>query len=360
MESTIMEVTPEMAREWLTVNMDNNRRISGKAVEKYAADMKAGRWELNGEAICFNESGKLVNGQHRLRAVIKADVPVKMYVTVGIPNSSTIYDVQKRRTVDNFLQMDGINANSRHIGTANALLDKVLSRVSVGETKRFVGDEFANLDRAVALSAKRFNNMRILQRAPIAAAAWVFIKNGYDPNMIDRFFTIATSGFYNNENETAAIMFRNYILNESAMMRGSYRQYRNMEFTVCCRAFMDFVAMKPRKKPYNAKDLENYDILTGSPAEAFLKRYGEAETVPVQEDEQPVTTLNYRDQQAGEILRIARKGAGMTLRDMSEAIGYDPSIINAWEVGKYHMADLQRKAICDYFHRDIFAEAARA
>lgn len=76
--------------------------------------------------------------------------------------------------------------------------------------------------------------------------------------------------------------------------------------------------------------------------------------------EQPVTTLNWRDQEAGEILRSARKGAGMTLRDMSEAIGYDPSIINAWEVGKYHMADLQKKAICDYFHRDIFAEAARA
>lgn len=76
--------------------------------------------------------------------------------------------------------------------------------------------------------------------------------------------------------------------------------------------------------------------------------------------EQPVTTLNYRDQEAGEILRSARKEAGMTLRDMSEAIGYDVSIINAWEVGKYHMADLQRKAICDYFHRDIFAEAARA
>lgn len=76
--------------------------------------------------------------------------------------------------------------------------------------------------------------------------------------------------------------------------------------------------------------------------------------------EQPVTTLNYRDQEAGDILRSARKEAGMSLRDMSEAIGYDPSIINAWEVSKYHMADIQRKAICDYFHRDIFAEAARA
>jgi hypothetical protein len=73
--------------------------------------------------------------------------------------------------------------------------------------------------------------------------------------------------------------------------------------------------------------------------------------------QQLATTLNYRDQEAGEILRSARKGAGMTLRDMSEAIGYDVSIINAWEVGKCHIADLQRKAICDYFHRDIFAEA---
>lgn len=71
----------------------------------------------------------------------------------------------------------------------------------------------------------------------------------------------------------------------------------------------------------------------------------------------PVSTLCYQDQQAGEILRSARKGAGMTLRDLSEAIGYDASIINSWEIGRYHMAELQRKAINDYFHRDIFAEA---
>ena len=72
------------------------------------------------------------------------------------------------------------------------------------------------------------------------------------------------------------------------------------------------------------------------------------------------TTLNYRDQRVGEQLRNARKGANMTLSDLSQAIGYDTAIINKWETGVYHMAETQRQTVCDYFHRDIFAETATA
>ena len=68
------------------------------------------------------------------------------------------------------------------------------------------------------------------------------------------------------------------------------------------------------------------------------------------------TTLNYRDQRVGEQLRNARKSANLTLSDLSRAIGYDTSIINKWETGTYHMAETQRKTVCDYFHRDIFAD----
>ena len=80
-----LEVTPEMAREWLENNIENNRRIRPSIVWKYALDMKNGNWGLNTDAIAFNADGRLINGQHRLSAVVRANIPVTMLVMFDSP-----------------------------------------------------------------------------------------------------------------------------------------------------------------------------------------------------------------------------------------------------------------------------------
>ena len=60
---------------------------------QYAADMKAGRWQLNGEAIKFDKNGHLLNGQHRLHAVVRADTTIQMLVISGLdPETRTTMD----------------------------------------------------------------------------------------------------------------------------------------------------------------------------------------------------------------------------------------------------------------------------
>jgi hypothetical protein len=75
-------ITPEQARIYLdyATDMSHFRRPSKEIVEKYAADIKAGKWGTNGDAIHFMENGMLINGLRRLLAVIKAGVPVEMIV----------------------------------------------------------------------------------------------------------------------------------------------------------------------------------------------------------------------------------------------------------------------------------------
>ena len=75
MKCEIMKVSPEMATKWLEKNIVN-RRIRDYKVNAYARDMKNGDWRLNGEAIVFNKSGQLVDGQHRLNAIAKSGVTV--------------------------------------------------------------------------------------------------------------------------------------------------------------------------------------------------------------------------------------------------------------------------------------------
>lgn len=81
-------VTPRMAKAWLAKNIETNRAPKKGRIPMYARDMKLGRWELTGEAIKFNESGQLIDGQNRLRAVILADVPVDFAVMRGVPDSA--------------------------------------------------------------------------------------------------------------------------------------------------------------------------------------------------------------------------------------------------------------------------------
>lgn len=77
-------VTPDLARRWLGQNTSSNRNVSRRTVEAYAGDMKAGRWKLTHQGLAFNVTGELVDGQHRLHAVVMSDVSVTMMVTTGL------------------------------------------------------------------------------------------------------------------------------------------------------------------------------------------------------------------------------------------------------------------------------------
>lgn len=110
----VIRVTPRKAKEWLdgddkTRSKDkrNNRSLSSHMVDRYAGDMKAGRWQLNGESVVFNGSA-LLDGQHRLHAVVKADVPVDMVIVRGIDHSAfKTIDSGAARTMGHVLQIHG-------------------------------------------------------------------------------------------------------------------------------------------------------------------------------------------------------------------------------------------------------------
>lgn len=104
MQMQVEKITPELAAKYLKHNTDNYRKISKSKVQSYAAEMKAGKWQLNGEGITFDETGKLKNGQHRLAAIILANVPIDMTVIRGVADNVTIYDTGMTRTTAQMAQ----------------------------------------------------------------------------------------------------------------------------------------------------------------------------------------------------------------------------------------------------------------
>jgi len=100
-------VTPERAERLLAQNT-LNRGISGSVVDKYARDMRAGRWCLNGQTIKLTTSGRLLDGQHRLEAVKKAKTPFPAIVVEGVPESCIgSLDVGHKRGLSEILRDRG-------------------------------------------------------------------------------------------------------------------------------------------------------------------------------------------------------------------------------------------------------------
>lgn len=106
-------IDPKTAQEWLDTKNVMNRPVSLRTVEKYAQEMKAGRWKLNGEAIIFGQSGNLLDGQHRLHACVKAGRDFTTLVTLGVEDSTfdTIDDNNPRKLRDVLAILGEVNPN---------------------------------------------------------------------------------------------------------------------------------------------------------------------------------------------------------------------------------------------------------
>lgn len=119
-----MMVSPELAAKWLEKNV-NNRNLNKATVAKYVASMKSGEWMLNGEAICFDKQGGLINGQHRLQAVCLFGQSVPFMVTRGIERKAFVtYDNGRLRTPGEMLHSatQCSNYNSCAAAVKSALL----------------------------------------------------------------------------------------------------------------------------------------------------------------------------------------------------------------------------------------------
>mgnify|MGYP006267278459 CR=1 FL=1 len=80
---TVEVITPAEAQGYLNNNA-KHRPIKDKKVAEYMEKMQDGQWKLNGKTICFDSNGRLLNGQHRLSAVVRSGVPLTTVVIRGL------------------------------------------------------------------------------------------------------------------------------------------------------------------------------------------------------------------------------------------------------------------------------------
>jgi hypothetical protein len=123
----VITVTPELAERWLGANT-HNRHVRSTTVQQWMKDMQAGEWRRDTDPIRFHgyfddppelasectETGcngqhpVLLNGQHRLNALVQARMSLEFVVIEGLDMlDQSEMDTGNKRALADQLRLDG-------------------------------------------------------------------------------------------------------------------------------------------------------------------------------------------------------------------------------------------------------------
>jgi hypothetical protein len=225
-----LDVTPNMAERWLKSNF-NNRPVKEDVVTAYARDMANDVWQPTHQGIAFNDRDELIDGQHRLRAIIKCGKTIRMMVTFGLASKingkeMTTMDCVDRgcaRSVGDQLKIQhGIKAASHIAGVCSAIahlcMGERLRRLSVQQTLEIYRAFQTGVDYVVANRSKESG---LKSAAVLAAFAFVF---GVDEKQAKHRLAVLNTGEEIQRHPQIAALREFLISNESiVMLKRSHR-----------------------------------------------------------------------------------------------------------------------------------------
>lgn len=220
MEVRPVKVTPRIAKDWLAKNLDNNRPTRERVIDKYAADMTEGLWKETGETIKFNVEGKLIDGQHRLHAIIKSKQTMTLWVAYGLPiESFTAIDTGSSRRFADLLHFEGTPYGIR-VGGIVKWVDNYENGnpMNYGGTRtasstqlweRFRKDETHFIE-----AAKHASDLKRVVDATLAGGMAYYLFNKIDEQTTHAFFESLKTGA-NLNGKSPILVLRNRLISQS-------------------------------------------------------------------------------------------------------------------------------------------------
>ena len=108
--SDYQEITPDKAKDMLVQNTRNYRKLSSAKVEVLSRELNADEWEATTQGVGFDTEGVLIDGQHRLSAIVSSNVTVpSMLVCYGLPlRAKNKIDVGNKRTFADLTKLSSV------------------------------------------------------------------------------------------------------------------------------------------------------------------------------------------------------------------------------------------------------------
>lgn len=231
--AVVEDITPEIAREYLALN-EENRALKKSFVNKLTGAILRGEWIFNGESIKFDASGKLIDGQHRLAAVVAAEETVPMLVVRNAPaGSQDTVDTGTRRTLSDALRIRSEKNNSV-LAAAIAWMHRIQNSKTASV---MAGQSYPTIQQGLALLAENpglreskstayalYHNLRVPQGL---GQALHYVLSSLDAQDADVFFDYLITGVGLEEGDPILTLRRSLtrIMQQAARSRGVGQAY---------------------------------------------------------------------------------------------------------------------------------------
>lgn len=260
---SLMDVTPVMAKAWLEKNA-GNRKVNQRNVDILTKDILADDWDTTHQGIAIAADGTIVDGQHRLLAIVKANKSVKMWVLQNASKSTHI-DSGIKRSESNRLQMgsDGLSwVTGRALAPIN-LLKYLYPKLELEQT--YAKDAWMRRNEDIirsCLKMARRSPIPRLNNAGILAGYIVAMMNGVPEAYLKTFAEVLMSGYANSAAENYAIALRNDLLGYRHSLSGdTWRKFtyertcnRINQFYLAATGRVEPKRLTPGHIPYNIWD----------------------------------------------------------------------------------------------------------
>lgn len=247
-------ITPEMASNFLS-RTRINRPISRRFVDLYISDIKEDRWVENGLPIIFNEFGELIDGQHRLTAIVKSGISQNCWIWTGRPNDLIrVLDIGKPRSAVDIGKISGIQVSHRYVACVNSLILPSYKKNNFSKTKCL--EILQGIEYAIKFACDSSRKEIAVVTALIAKA--YFYEN---KKRLLEFLQVLATGFpesLNAEEDYAAISLKNHFellrMQKRFHLTNEVKGELYLKSQSALQSFLDRYPLKKIRTPGNSND----------------------------------------------------------------------------------------------------------
>ena len=224
MKTEIVTITPAHAEHYLSNNKGNRRIVKQRVLDLMSA-MNRGEWKLSPQPIILSKTGRLLDGQHRLSALVMYGKPLEMSLTTGA--SDEIFDILDTGKHRNYADVTGMNLKEAQ--TITSLATTYYSKTPTHQQSHVLNELY--IDETVQCASLVRGNLKILTSAMFIAGLVFMIKRfGNGEYVLDQYNHMLRFNF-SELSGTSSSVFKIY--NKSIIGKLSFTKAEI--FTLACK-----------------------------------------------------------------------------------------------------------------------------
>lgn len=237
MKLIIEKITPKIAAEYLTkVPQSKQRRLMPRVVAAYASTMRAGAWTLTHQGIAFDDQEALIDGQHRLGAIVESGCTVELPVYYDLPSKgdqvlNAIDSGRARRVGDHLTMQYGYRSNGNIMAAATRTIQSICLPTKLAHTVNIALKIIDIYGEELNYCWRSISEMRSLKSGTVMGAC-AFVSKGMSKAKFKDFYAGLMTGENLSEGDPT-LTLRNHLLEQAAGRSGGTALLSRVSALVC-------------------------------------------------------------------------------------------------------------------------------